>query len=335
MLKNKKAQKGMSPFAWIVIALVAAFIFIPSFNATVKDWFSGTSTPSTGVGITDSSSCPTSGVTTYTLNVQDELATTATNVDTEYYVFNGASLIKEGTTGSDGTTSFDVACGKNYKTLLLNSTVGSGSGGYYAKIVDMNARISQETVNTEIVSVGGARIVRMINPNYVDTGSDANTNMTLSAGQSKSFQIQFEANGTNRGYQNPIILCQGNISSISTIDLSSFSDGTPVKDVTQPSRISASTGYRYYAWEYGALLKSTSGAVVASGSITATSTAPATADTIACKIVDQQHWKTSGYKTATSPEQAFMFGPENTETLADVGGTDSSTASILIGAEAN
>ena len=47
---------------------------------------------------------------------------------------------------------------------------------------------------------------------------------------------------------------------------------------------------------------------------------------MSCKMVDQATWKTSGYKTATSIEDAFKTGPENTQTLSDVGGPDSSDA---------
>jgi len=92
--------------------------------------------------------CPTDGTTTYTLNVQDELATTATNLDAEYFFFNGNKLIKEGTTGSDGTVNVDVACGKDYNLLLINTTAGSGS---YGKVIELKARSSDDTVNAELV----------------------------------------------------------------------------------------------------------------------------------------------------------------------------------------
>lgn len=335
-MKNNKGEAKGATFLWIAAALIALYLFVPSFHNWVGNLGGSTTAPAPITGITDSSSCPSSGITTETLNVQDALATTATNIATDYYVFNGMKLIQNGNTGSDGSASFDVACGKDYKVLLINESTGSGAGtaGAYGKIVDLKARISADTINEELTPIGGARIISMINPNYVDT-TTGNTNMTLAAGQSKGFQIQFEANGTAKGYQNPIIACQTNVSSISSITLASFSDGTAVKSVATPSRVTASSGYTYTAWEYGKMLTTTQGSVTATGSVTASSTAPATADTIACIIVDQQMWKTSGWKTATSPEQAFLFGAQNTETNADVGGTDSSSASILIGAEAN
>lgn len=326
MLNRKGKTEGMSAILWIAAILVAAYLFVPSFQTSVKGWFGGsTSTPTPGSGITDPTSCPSSGITTYTLNVQDKLASTATNVDVEYYVFNGAKLISDGVTGGDGSVSYDVACGKNYKILLINSTTGQSTGGAYGQILDLNARIAADTVNAEVVKVGGASIVRIENP--LDQQRD--NNITLAAGATKSFNLVFQANGTAQAYQNPLILCQANITSISNVQISSFSDGTPVKSVTPPSRVTASAGYQYRAWEYSKILETANGAVTATGTISAqASVTPSTTDSMTCRIVDQQLWKKASYKTATSPEEAFGFGAENTETLADIGGVDSSSASL-------
>lgn len=311
----------------LIIGVVAYAANIGGFQGTVNNLFGGSSSGSdggsTGGVPTDEALklCPTDGVTTYTLNTQDALTTTATNLDVEYYVFNGNKLIKEGTTGSDGTVSFDVACGKDYKLLLVNTTTGTSNGGVYAKTLDLKARIAEDTVNEELVSIGQAKILGIENP----ADPSRNANISIVASQTKQFDIKFSANVTQKGYNQPIILCQANVTSIADVNIGSFSDGTPVKEVTSlPKRVSATAGYAYYGFEYPKLLEPGMGVVTASGSIVASATTPSTADSMDCKIVDQATWKTSGYKVATSPEEAFKTGAENTETNADVGGTDSS-----------
>lgn len=309
-MQNRKGQKGTPTWLIVVLILVAAYLF----RGQISNFLGGTST-STTTGITDSSQCASTGLTTYTLNVQDELATTATNVNAEYYVFNGNGLISEGTTGTDGSVSFDVACGKDYQVVVINSTLKSSNGGYYGKIIPLQARIPAETKNVELIKIGGADIVRIENP--LDTNRIAN--ISIAAGQTKSFNFVFQANGTNAGFQNPIILCQTNVTSINTVSLS----GADITTATVPSRLSASTGYVYRAWKYNKMLKTADGPVTLIGTITAqSSVTPATTDYMTCTVADEEYWKTSGYKTATSPQSAFLFGSENTESLADVAGDD-------------
>lgn len=322
-----KSGKGdlMTVLVWVAIALVVAYVAnFNGFQDTVAGWMDKDSSSGSGDNQVDliSANCPTDGTSTFTVNVQDALTSTATNVDSEYYVFNGNKLIKEGTTGSDGTVDVDVACGKDYKLLLLNTTADDGA---YSKIVDLKARISEDTVNEELVRFGNAKILGIENP----ADPSRNANVSLSAGATKNFDIKFVANLTDRGYNKPIIMCQVNISSIQKVELGSFSDGSAVTAVTAlPKRITASAGYQYYAWEYPKMLTPAQGVITASGSITAlASVTPSELDSMTCKIVDQATWKTSGYKTTTSIEAGFLTGPENTETLADVGGADSSTAS--------
>ncbi len=318
--KSGKTEMGTVLMWVLIIGVVAYAANFGGFKDTVNGFFSvSPSTTPGSQGLTDTGSCPTDGTTTYTLNVQDALTATATNVNGQYYVFNGNKLIKEGSVS--GSTTFDVACGKDYDLLLVNTTASTGA---YAKTVKLQARIAEDTVNEKLTRFGGAKILGIENP--ADPSRLAN--VSIGAGATKQFDLKFVANETEKGYNKPMILCQVNVSSISGVSIGSFSDGTPVKVATSlPKRVTASTGYVYYGWIYDKLLNPTSGVITASGSITAmASVAPATTDAMTCKLVDQATWAKASYKTATSVADGFVEGPENTETLADVGGPDSSTA---------
>ncbi len=323
MALNKNGKTEMTTvLAWIAIALVVAYVAnFNGFQETVGGWL-GSSNSGSGSDSLVTDTCPTDGTTTYTLNVQDALTSTATNIDAEYYVFNGNKLIKDGNTGSDGTVTVDVACGKDYQLLLLNTTADDGA---YAEIIDLKPRISEDTINAELVRFGNANILGIENP----ADPARNSNVSLSAGATKNFDLKFVANQTDRGYNRPIIMCQVNISSISGVSIGSFSDGTAVTSVaTLPKRITATGGYAYYAWEYPKMLTPKQGVVTASGSITAlASVTPSTADSMDCIIVDQATWKVASYKTASSISEAFKTGPENTETLSEVGGDDAAASS--------
>lgn len=326
MALNKRGKTEIGTvFMWIAIALVIAYVAnFNGFQGTVNNMFmAAPSAPINGVPLS-SGQCPTDGTSTYTLNVQDALTSTATDVSASYYIFNGNKLIKEGTTGSDGTVSVDVACGKDYELLLLNATTDTG---YYSKVIDLNARISEDTINAGLIGFGQAKILGVENP-AANSDSWEQWNVNLPANTVKQFNIKFVSNRTEDGFNKPVIMCQANISAISSVTLSTFSDGTPVTVVsTLPKRITATSGYQYYAWEYGKMLTPTSGVVTASGSITSLSSAtPSTTDYMTCILVDQATWATSGYKTSTSVADGFKTGPENTETLGDVGGIDFNTA---------
>jgi hypothetical protein len=323
--KGAKTQFG-TVLVWIVILGVIAYVFnFGGFQGKVNDFLgTGEAGEEDATGVTPEAlkNCPTDGTSTFTLNVQDELTSSATNVDAEYYIFNGNKLIKEGTTGTDGTVDVDVACGKDYKLLLLNTTSNTGR---YSKILDMKARIAEDTINAQLVEFGQINILGIENP----ADPSRNANVSLPAGATKNFELKFTANETEGGYNKPILMCEALVSNITDINIGSFSDGTPVKELTSlPKRISASSGEQYYAFEYGKMLTPGSGVVSANGNLVASSSATAstTAD-MTCRIVDQATWKSTDYKVATSVNEGFPTGPENTESLANVGGPDSNAVS--------
>ncbi len=110
-IKNKKGAALSGGMVLLIIAVaIAAYMFITAVQDIFKPAAPVTPyTPSTG------DNCPSSGLTEITLNAQEALASTATDVGVNYYAFDNGVLVKEGETGSDGSVSFDVACGANKK----------------------------------------------------------------------------------------------------------------------------------------------------------------------------------------------------------------------------
>ena len=180
---NNKGEANML----LIVGLVVVGLFLAYQGGYLNNFLGGLDSGSgSGVEPTDvtTKQCPTTGISTYTINVQDELASTATNVDAEYYLFNGQKLIKEGTTGSDGTVDVDVTCGKDYQLLLLNTTATAGSGAY-SKILDLKARTAADTINAELVMFGNGLINAIQNP------TDLSSNTTLVAGGTKPLNALF------------------------------------------------------------------------------------------------------------------------------------------------
>jgi hypothetical protein len=335
MALNKSGEMKLGQvIVWVIIIGVVAYIAnFGGFKGTVDNLLSGVGNDNNNNNnepvLTDTAECPTDGTTTFTINIQDALATTASSKYPEYYVFNGNQLIKEGTLSSSANT-VSLTCGKDYQALLINTTAGDGNG-LYPKVVDLKARVAQQTVNDKMYLTGDAKIFKIINVQEGESSTYYN-NMSLGKSTTKNFRIMFNANTTARAYNQPIILCQVNVTEIQTLSLTSFSDGkTPVAVQSLPKRITARTGNQYYGWEYPGMLDPTQPVVYADGSITSTSTGPvaAASSNMSCLLVDQQMWKTSQYKTATSIAEGFKTGPENTENLADVGAPDSAKALLV------
>jgi hypothetical protein len=334
MAMNKHAEAKLGIIPMVLIILAVAYLFVPSVQTSINGLFGkGSVAPAAPSNqgnapiLTDTKDCPTSGLTTYTITVRDALATTATSLYPEYYVFNGNQLIKEGTLSSTANT-VSLSCGKDYKMLLVNTSAGAGNA-LYAKVVDLKARIAAQSVNEQMVVAGTGKINKVINK-LEGASSSAYNNMTLGTIQTKGFQIQFSANQTAKGYNRPIILCQANVTEIQRVDFNSFDDGTKVVAAAQPTRISTTGGYKYWAVEYPKMLDPKQSVVTLDASLTSTATGPVAAATsyMSCIMVDQATWKIANYNAATSIEEGFKTGPENTETNADVGGPDAAAATL-------
>lgn len=317
----RKLGKGGKENNLLIILIIGGLLLAYFGNiGGLQDWISSLGSKSSSSSNEPSQStmgtCPSDGITTYTLNVQDALTSTATNVDVEYFIFNGNKLIKEGTTGSDGSVDVDLTCGKDYTLLIINTTTTSGC---YPVTKSLSARTSADTVNAEVIRFGGADIVQIENPLVPGLREASFVAGTI------SFRLKFKENETDRGYNKPVILCQANITSVESVKVNSFDNGKSVIDATSliPDRILATSGYKFYAFQYPEMLTEDDGTVTANLAAKAkASDTPGTTDAITCYLADSATWKTSAYKTTSSITEAFKEGLENTENSEDVGGYD-------------
>lgn len=265
-----------------------------------------------------------STTTSYTINVNDALATTFTSLYPDYYIFDDTQLVKQGTLN---TFAISLPTAKRYQMILISP----GASGIYSQTAELNAVLSEQTANFKMTRIGAAKIYKIINP-LEGAGSQYYNYMALAPAQTKAIDIQFGANVSQKGFNRPIIICLVNMQSILSMSISSFDDGKmPITINNIPKRIPTTPGYINYAWEYPGMIDPTQPIITAHGSITSTNLGPSNStDKIQCNLVDQERWRIAQYQTANSIDNAFKFGPENAETLSDVGGPDSGPAFLYL-----
>lgn len=313
---DKKAMSGGMIILLIAVALVAAYMFVPSFKTGVTNLLSGgTTTPPAVAG-----KCPSSGLTEVTLNTQEALAATATNAVTDYYVFEkDGTYITTGNSGADGQSVFNLACAKDkkYDILVINETTSAGS---YGQLIEVDA--SEPTFSKSLKMYEYGQI------NVVGVGSSTNPantgNISSGLGKTCGFVVTFNENETASAVNKPLIMCQVNVSSVTGVTMSGVTEANAKK----PQRVTATSGYTYYTYELGTLLKSTDAAQKISGTITfSASTTPSTTDSMTCKIADQADYKKAAYQTLKYSE-GFVESAENAETQSDIGAPDSNTGTL-------
>ena len=304
-IKSKKgAQMKGGVLVLIVLLGLAAYMFIPALFKPAED-------DDVIVG-----KCPSSGLTEVTLNAQEALASSATNSNLSYYVYDNGELVKEGSTGSDGTVSFDVACaaGKTYSMLTLNDI--SSAAGIYPETTIIDASAATDIINLKTYEYGQV--------NLANLGSSVDPAQTyqVAAGTGKTcgFVITFTANESAAAFNKPVIICEANTSAVTRVHMTG---ATPVQNKI-PGRLAGTAGKKMWAFEYNELLKSTDAAVKLSGQIEFTSTKTiATKDNMSCIIIDQATFKKADYKTLGLSDGFVVDQTENTETFADIGAPDS------------
>lgn len=316
-MKNKMNNKGAAISGGMILLFVAALVVVYMFVPSVQDTVDGIFQP--GEEITPpvgESKCPSSGLTEVTLNVQEALASTATNKNVNYYAFDDGTLVKDGETGADGTVSFDLGCAANkkYTILILNETAASGC---YPETVTIDASGPISVHNIEVYEFGQAKL-----SNVGSSVDPAEThNVSGGAGKTCGIVLTFANNESVSGYNKPLIMCQANTTAVTNI----IWNGATEADEKAPVRVSASSGFAYWTYEIPRMIKSTEGAIKLTGTIEfAASKSPKASSNMTCKIVDQATFKVAAYKTL-SLEEGFLEAAENTETRAEIGATDSET----------
>lgn len=311
---NKRGEVKAGTIVLVVVALLVVGIATGYIDLSKF----GKSTPAPpqngGTGI-----CPDTQLSNVYINTLKALTTTPTSATATAYVYDGGTkFVATGTTSST-SSAISLACGKTYKAIVLNETAGVGNG-YYSTTQDIITDQATKTYNLELYQYGSVRIINIKNP--VDPAGL--NNISASIGAVKDFTIQLSENYTQTAFNKPIILCQVNTTSVTQLTLGG--ETTPV--VSLPKRVSASTGYQYYGFVINRMYKSTDALLEVPGKITfSSSIAPSASDSMTCKVVDQATYRKSNYQLVDL-STAFTEGAENVESLADVGGPDSATASL-------
>ncbi len=304
---NKKAK--MSGGHLILLILVG--IYVVTQTSLFDEILGGEETP---IG-----NCPSSGLTEVTINTQEALASSATNANVTYFVFDNGVLHKNGETGSDGTVSFDVECGagKTYTALIYNEVANDG---FYPEQVTIDASGPTFTINKQMYQYGGVNLVSVAS--NIDPAG--NSNVSAGLGKECGFVITYTVNESASAFNKPLIICEANTSCVSDVTLNGVTEA-PSK---RPNRLSAYKGYAWYTWEVDKLVKSSDPAQKLEGSIKFSSTVNTTGrgeENMTCRIVDQATFKLANYKTMSLSE-GFVEAAEDTESITDVGGPDSNLA---------
>jgi len=320
-MKNmNKAGKALSTGVILLLVAVAVFAYATDLGG-IKTFLTPDEEVEVPVG-----RCPSSGLTEVTINAQEALASSATDAEVTYYIYDNSVLIKEGSTTA-GTVSFDIECGANkrYTMLVINETV---LRGFYPETVTVDATGATDTHNFKLYeygAVGLSSIVSSADP----TGG---TNISGGAGKNCGFTLTFANNESASGFKDPLIICRANSTAISDISMSGVTEVSAKKPIREITNIRSTAGHQYYTFEYPGMLKSTDSAVKVSGQVlfsaSATFTDQAT-NNVTCVIVDQTEYQVAEYKTLSLAE-GFLVAAED-ETLTDVGAVDSNHATLMYG----
>ena len=179
--------------------------------------------PSWGGGDDAGGLYPSDLKTTVTLNTGNKLATTATNANVSYYIFDSAgNYLKEGTT-SAGTASFTVPTGGKY-TLIAYA---DGTGTDYLPVEidfstdgdDLSSR-AVKTVNIDLMRESNTTI------NAVQDPVDLNANLSVSAGATVNFNLLISAEISNAAINKPVVRLEYNNTNIETSNCPTLSEVT-------------------------------------------------------------------------------------------------------------
>lgn len=311
-MNNKGMATGSIVFL-AIIAVVGIQLLVPGGWVGI---FGGTPTPTPNP--VSSGNCPSTGLTTVTLNAYQALASTPTAATVTYYVYDASGkYITSGTTAA-GTSSFTLGCGKDikYNVIALNETP---STGFYAQQFSIPADGPTYTQNLQMYKYGSVNFVSLASS--IDPSGISN----VSAGPSKTCGITatFTENQTAAAFNKPLLIFAANTTEVQSM---SFTGLTPA-DSKIPSRLSATTGTRLMAFELPKMILSTDSAYKIGGTIVFTANAISSEQGMAAYIIDQATWRKSAY-TSLSLVDGFLEEGQNSETVADIGATDSTSTTL-------
>lgn len=313
-MKNKNGKMS-GGFVLLIIAIIAVF-------GITQGWFDGF-LGDDGVGDAGdvTTECPSSGFTELTINAQEALASTATDANVSYYIYDNGVLIKNGDTGSDGAISIDLECGvgKTYTGLILNEQTETG---YYPQTFTVDASGPTDTHNFKVYEYGQVDVASVVS----STDPTGAANISSGTGKNCGFTVTFTNNESASGVYNPLIMCLANSTAVTDVTLS----GATLAMAKKPTRVSTPSNHKYWVFEYPKMVKSTDGAVKLSGTIqfsTSANIPTANTNNLSCVVVDQAQYRVAEYKTL-GLEEGFVVAAENQETITDIGAPDSDRATV-------
>jgi len=304
--KNKSKMPKDNTFLIVILGIAAVLVFsgvvdIPGFGGDdgADDIF------------------PSDLKTTVTLNTGDELATTATNANVSYYVFDSeGNYLKEGTT-SAGTASFSVPVDASYSMWVYDDTSATAALDYLPVLVDFSSGSqATKTVNVDLKKESNVTI------NTVQDPVDLNANVSATAGGTSNFDILISAETSNAAANKPVVRLEYNSTNIETTNCPSLSE------VTCPDRLSPDATENDMCYVLDKVVKSSDGIQTISCNLKFDATNGAASDAVEITVMDTGIYRESDYKTKGI--SAFKFGTENPSNNANIGAGDSATTLIGI-----
>lgn len=317
-LKNNMAKNNQL-LVYIVIGVVAALALgLIDMPSGISDIFSS--------GDEVDELYPSDLKTTVTLNTGDALATTATNANVSYYVFDSSGkYLKEGTTSS-GTASFTVPSGGNYRILIYDDSSATAAIDYlpievtFSTDGDSPADRAVTTVNVDLFRESNITVEAIRDP------VDLDRNVSQGVGQTVNFEVLISAETSNAVINKPILRIEGNSTCLELVTFPSLDA------VTCPDRITLSTERKAWCFKYNDQVKSSDGIKTFAGNLKMdASTACPTAsdvDNVNITVMDTGIYKEANYKTAGY--SAFKYGSENPISNANIGAGDSNEMQLVL-----
>ena len=304
---------------WIVgiaaVLLITGVFELPDFGGNGDD------------GIDDR--YPSTMKTSITLNTGDKLASSATDANVSYFVFDDSgNYLKEGTTSS-GTATFNVPAGiSDYQILVYDDTSATAvldylPGGYiddtdvFYDIIPLSTdggdadKRAEQTINVNMLRESNTSLTSVVDP------IDLNKNVTGSAGETTSFDLYMKSETSNAAVREPIIVVQGNTTVVEKVSFVGLTEGTC------PDRLTVDyVGEQLWCFPTNENLLSSNGLRKYSGTVKIDDvTAASINDILTFHVSDTGIYREADYKTAGL--SAFKYGAENPITNADIGAGDS------------
>jgi len=291
---------------WVVLGVIAVVLVA---NGTID---LGTKAPTSTSTTTAPKETlyPATLLSTVTLNTKDALASSDTNANVSYYVFDKAGNYITGGTTSAGVGSFSVNYIGDYELIAFSNA------GYYPVYKEFSIASGEaaKTLNLALNAVSTATISTVRNP------VDLTTNITAGQGQTVAFDVLYTTTSSAASTNKPVIVVDVNQTAVQDVNLGGLSKATC------PQRLTSSAGRKKICFQDNTIL-STEGIRTLKGTLVfSQSIAPSSGDTAVVTVMDTQGYTDPNF--AGKGKAGFHEGTENINTLTDVGAADSSTGTL-------